>query len=62
MSRNKGVLRSLRLRSNSSSLLSGALRLSYLWNNSSSLSSFDSIIGHLRLLYLGCNSSPPALL
>ena len=35
MSQNKGVLRSLYLQSNSSSLLSGALRLLYLRNNSS---------------------------
>ena len=45
MSRNKGVQRSLHLRSNSSSLLS-----------------FDGIIGRLRLLYLRRNSSPPTLL
>ena len=62
MSWNKGVLRSLYLRSNSSSLLSGALRLLYLWNNSSSLLKFDGVIGRLRLLYLRRNSSPPALL
>ena len=62
MSRNKGVLRSLYLRSNSSSLLSGALRLLYLWNDSSSLLSFDGIIACLRLLYLWRNSSPPTLL
>ena len=52
MSQNKGVLRSLYLRSNSSSLLSSALRLLYLQNNSSSLLSFDDIIGWQRLLYL----------
>ena len=62
MSRNKGVLRSLYLRSNSSSLLSTALRLLYLQNNSSSLLSFDGIIGRLRLLYLRRNSSPSTLL
>ena len=62
MSWNKGVLRSLYLRSNSSSLLSTALRLLYLQNNSSSLLSFDGIIGRLRLLYLRRNSSPPTLL
>ena len=61
MSWNKGVLRSLYLRSNSSSLLSTALRLLYLQNNSSSLLSFDGIIGRLRLLYLQRNSSPPTL-
>ena len=59
MSRNKGNLRSLYLRSNSSSLLS---RLLYLQNNSSSLLSFDDIIGRLRLLYLRRDSSRPALL
>ena len=48
MSRNKGVLRSLCLQSNSSLLLSGALRLWYLWDNSSS---FDSIIGHQHRFY-----------
>ena len=62
MSRNKGVLRSLYLPSNSLSLLSGALRLLYLRNNSSSLLSFDGIIGCLRLLHLRRNSSSPTLL
>ena len=51
MSRNKGVLRSLYLQSNSLSLLSSALRL-YLQNNFFSLLSFDSVIGRLTLLYL----------
>ena len=62
MSRNKVFLRSLYLQSNYPSLLSSALRLLYLWNNSSSLLSFDSIIGRLRLLYLRRNSSPSTLL
>ena len=64
MSRNKGVLRSLYVRSNSSSLLllSGALKLLYLQSNSSSLLSFGGIISRLRLLYLRHNSSPPSLL
>ena len=62
MSRNKVVLGSLYLRSNSSSLLSSALRLLYLRNNFSSLLSFHSIIGRLRLLYHRRNSSPPTLL
>ena len=63
MSLNKGVLRSLHLRSNSSSLfLSDALRLLYLGSNSSSLLSFDGIIGSLRLPSLRHNSSLPSLL
>ena len=63
MSLNKGVLRSLHLWSNSSSLfLSGALRLLYLGSNSSSLLSFDSVIGSVRLLSLRHNSSLPSLL
>ena len=61
MSRKKGVLRSLYLQSNSSSLLSGPLRFLYLRNNSSSLLSFDDIIGRLSLLYLRCNSCSPTL-
>ena len=66
MSPNKGVLRSLYLRSNSSSLvLSGALRLLYQRSNSSSLLSFHGITKItvlLRLLYLRRNSSPPSSL
>ena len=62
MSQNKGILRSLYLRSNSSSLIRGALRLLYLRNNSCSLLSFDSIISRPRLLYLRRNSSPLSLL
>ena len=61
MSRNKGVLRSLYLQSNSLSLLSSALRL-YLQNNFFSLLSFDGVIGRLTLLYLRLSSSPPTLL
>ena len=55
-------LRSLYLWSNSSSLLSGALNLFYLRNNSSPLLSLDSIIGLLKELCLRHNSSPPTLL
>ena len=62
MSWNKGVLRSLHLQSNSSSLRGGALRLLYLRSNSSSSLSFGIAVGRLRLLYLWSNSSPLTLL
>ena len=62
MCQNKGVLRSLYLWSNSSSLLSGALNLFFLRNNSSPLLSLGSIIGLLKELCLRHNSSPPTLL
>ena len=61
MSRSKGVLRSLYLRSNSSLLLRGALRLLYLGSNSSSSLSFGIVVSHLRLMYIRRNSSPPTL-
>ena len=61
MSRNKFVLRSLYLRSNSSLLLRCALRLLYLRSNSSSSLSFGIVVSHLRLLYIRRNSSPLTL-
>ena len=62
VSRNKGVLRSLYLWSNSSLLLGSALRLLYLQSNSPLSLSFGIFFGRLRLLYLRGNWSPPSLL
>ena len=62
MPRKNSVLRSLYLRSNSSSLLGDALRLLYLRSNSSSSLLFGIVVGRLRLLHLRSNSFPPTLL